>query len=128
MTFSYHYRHLIELLKRTAINGESNSVLIVGPRGSGKTMVKDFQMYHCFNKHLKFLTSHDIGNVFHFIIFQPSVFSVPFKLQKTCRDPTNLGCGIEINLAFFKTHHCSHWQVFFPQHWFCHYHLSFVLY
>ncbi|KAK7831177.1 hypothetical protein U0070_020397 [Myodes glareolus] len=32
------YKHLIELLKRTAINGESNSALIVGPRGSGKTM------------------------------------------------------------------------------------------
>ncbi|NP_001408195.1 origin recognition complex subunit 4 isoform X2 [Mus musculus] len=31
------YKHLIELLKRTAIYGESNSVLIVGPRGSGKT-------------------------------------------------------------------------------------------
>ncbi|XP_045415453.1 origin recognition complex subunit 4 isoform X2 [Lemur catta] len=31
------YKHLIELLKRTAINGESNSVLIIGPRGSGKT-------------------------------------------------------------------------------------------
>ncbi|XP_029080349.1 origin recognition complex subunit 4 isoform X2 [Monodon monoceros] len=33
------YKHLIELLKRTAIHGESNSVLIVGPRGSGKTML-----------------------------------------------------------------------------------------
>ncbi|XP_008572808.1 PREDICTED: origin recognition complex subunit 4 isoform X4 [Galeopterus variegatus] len=32
------YKHLIELLKRTAIHGESNSVLIIGPRGSGKTM------------------------------------------------------------------------------------------
>ncbi|KAJ8794354.1 hypothetical protein J1605_019016 [Eschrichtius robustus] len=32
-------RHLIELLKRTAIHGESNSVLIIGPRGSGKTML-----------------------------------------------------------------------------------------
>lgn len=31
------YKHLIELLKRTAIYGESNSLLIVGPRGSGKT-------------------------------------------------------------------------------------------
>ncbi|XP_010619271.1 origin recognition complex subunit 4 isoform X2 [Fukomys damarensis] len=31
------YKHLIELLKRTALHGESNSVLIVGPRGSGKT-------------------------------------------------------------------------------------------
>uniref|UniRef100_A0A8C0TD58 Origin recognition complex subunit 4 n=1 Tax=Canis lupus familiaris TaxID=9615 RepID=A0A8C0TD58_CANLF len=33
------YKHLIELLKRTAIYGESNSVLIIGPRGSGKTMM-----------------------------------------------------------------------------------------
>ncbi|XP_037706499.1 origin recognition complex subunit 4 isoform X5 [Choloepus didactylus] len=33
------YKHLIELLKRTAIQGESNSVLIIGPRGSGKTMI-----------------------------------------------------------------------------------------
>ncbi|XP_027691263.1 origin recognition complex subunit 4 isoform X1 [Vombatus ursinus] len=33
------YRHLIELLKRTAIHGESNSALIIGPRGSGKTMI-----------------------------------------------------------------------------------------
>ncbi|KAM6269323.1 origin recognition complex subunit 4 isoform 1-T1 [Porphyrio hochstetteri] len=31
------YRHLLELLKRTAIYGESNSALIVGARGSGKT-------------------------------------------------------------------------------------------
>lgn len=32
-------RHLLELLKRTAVHGESNSVLIVGPRGAGKTTV-----------------------------------------------------------------------------------------
>ncbi|XP_057686620.1 origin recognition complex subunit 4 [Corythoichthys intestinalis] len=32
-----HHKHLLGLLTRTAINGESNSVLIVGPRGSGKT-------------------------------------------------------------------------------------------
>ncbi|KAM4560205.1 origin recognition complex subunit 4 isoform 1-T2 [Odontesthes bonariensis] len=31
------HKHLVELLKRTAIHGESNSVLIVGPRGAGKT-------------------------------------------------------------------------------------------
>ncbi|KFP89564.1 Origin recognition complex subunit 4 [Apaloderma vittatum] len=31
------YRHLMELLKRTVIHGESNSALIIGPRGSGKT-------------------------------------------------------------------------------------------
>ncbi|XP_042302284.1 origin recognition complex subunit 4 isoform X2 [Sceloporus undulatus] len=33
------YKQLLELLKQTAIHGESNSVLIVGPRGSGKTML-----------------------------------------------------------------------------------------
>ncbi|XP_048874505.1 origin recognition complex subunit 4 isoform X2 [Brienomyrus brachyistius] len=32
-------KNLLELLRRTAIHGESNSVLIVGPRGSGKTML-----------------------------------------------------------------------------------------
>uniref|UniRef100_A0A4W3IR70 Origin recognition complex subunit 4 n=1 Tax=Callorhinchus milii TaxID=7868 RepID=A0A4W3IR70_CALMI len=31
--------NLSELLKRTAVHGESNSVLIVGPRGAGKTML-----------------------------------------------------------------------------------------
>lgn len=36
------YRHLLELLRRTAVHGESNSVLIVGPRGAGKTMVLVF--------------------------------------------------------------------------------------
>ncbi|XP_074858202.1 origin recognition complex subunit 4 isoform X2 [Carettochelys insculpta] len=33
------YKHLLELLKRTTIYGESNSALIIGPRGSGKTML-----------------------------------------------------------------------------------------
>ncbi|KAF6361935.1 origin recognition complex subunit 4 [Rhinolophus ferrumequinum] len=33
------YKNLIELLKRTAIYGESNSVLIIGPRGSGKSTI-----------------------------------------------------------------------------------------
>ncbi|XP_034641059.1 origin recognition complex subunit 4 isoform X2 [Trachemys scripta elegans] len=32
-------KHLLELLKRTTIHGESNSALIIGPRGSGKTML-----------------------------------------------------------------------------------------
>uniref|UniRef100_A0A3B4ZQT8 Origin recognition complex subunit 4 n=1 Tax=Stegastes partitus TaxID=144197 RepID=A0A3B4ZQT8_9TELE len=32
-------RHLLELLRRSAVHGESNSVLIVGPRGAGKTML-----------------------------------------------------------------------------------------
>ncbi|NWW09120.1 ORC4 protein, partial [Oreocharis arfaki] len=31
------HRHLLELLKRTTVYGESNSALIIGPRGSGKT-------------------------------------------------------------------------------------------
>ncbi|XP_009460087.1 PREDICTED: origin recognition complex subunit 4 [Nipponia nippon] len=33
----HQHRHLLELLKRTAVHGESNSALIIGPRGSGKT-------------------------------------------------------------------------------------------
>ncbi|CAJ1087710.1 origin recognition complex subunit 4 [Xyrichtys novacula] len=33
------HKHLLGLLKRTAVHGESNSVLIVGPRGAGKTML-----------------------------------------------------------------------------------------
>ncbi|KAI3366139.1 hypothetical protein L3Q82_009960 [Scortum barcoo] len=33
------HKHLLELLRRTAVHGESNSVLIVGPRGAGKTML-----------------------------------------------------------------------------------------
>lgn len=31
--------HILELLKRTVDMGESNSVLLIGPRGSGKTTV-----------------------------------------------------------------------------------------
>ncbi|NWX38341.1 ORC4 protein, partial [Notiomystis cincta] len=31
------HRHLLELLKRTTVHGESNSALIIGPRGSGKS-------------------------------------------------------------------------------------------
>lgn len=59
-------------------------------------------MYHCFNRHLTFLTSDDTENVFHFIMLQHSVFSIPFKLQNICRNLANLGCGIEIDHAFFK--------------------------
>ncbi|XP_078260537.1 origin recognition complex subunit 4 isoform X2 [Rhinoraja longicauda] len=33
------YKNLMDLLKQTAIHGESNSLLIVGPRGAGKTML-----------------------------------------------------------------------------------------
>uniref|UniRef100_A0A8C5GKM3 Origin recognition complex subunit 4 n=1 Tax=Gouania willdenowi TaxID=441366 RepID=A0A8C5GKM3_GOUWI len=31
------HKNLLELLRRTAVHGESNSLLIVGPRGAGKT-------------------------------------------------------------------------------------------
>jgi origin recognition complex subunit 4 len=31
--------HVLELVKRTVDMGESNSVLLIGPRGSGKTTV-----------------------------------------------------------------------------------------
>ncbi|KAJ7426934.1 Origin recognition complex subunit 4 [Pitangus sulphuratus] len=37
----HQYRHLLELLKRTTLHGESNSALIIGPRGSGKTTTSD---------------------------------------------------------------------------------------
>ncbi|KAG8432303.1 hypothetical protein GDO86_016807 [Hymenochirus boettgeri] len=33
------HKHLVELLRRTTIHGESNSALIIGPRGSGKSML-----------------------------------------------------------------------------------------
>ncbi|CAF90834.1 unnamed protein product, partial [Tetraodon nigroviridis] len=34
------HKHLLDLLRRTAVHGESNSVLLVGPRGAGKTTVR----------------------------------------------------------------------------------------
>ncbi|XP_062612689.1 origin recognition complex subunit 4-like [Saccostrea cucullata] len=37
--FQQEQRQLLDLLKRTATSGESNSVLVIGPRGSGKTTV-----------------------------------------------------------------------------------------
>lgn len=40
-------RHLLELLKRTAVHGESNSVLIVGPRGAGKSTVSSERRMGC---------------------------------------------------------------------------------
>ncbi|NXW65731.1 ORC4 protein, partial [Eurystomus gularis] len=33
----HQHRHLLELLRRTTVHGESNSALVIGPRGSGKT-------------------------------------------------------------------------------------------
>ncbi|XP_048727169.1 origin recognition complex subunit 4-like isoform X2 [Ostrea edulis] len=37
--FDQEYRQLLDLVRRTATSGESNSVLVIGPRGSGKTTV-----------------------------------------------------------------------------------------
>lgn len=37
--FCFEHRHLLELLKRTTVHGESNSALVIGPRGSGKSAV-----------------------------------------------------------------------------------------
>ena len=33
------HRQVLELVKRTATTGESNSAILIGPRGSGKSMV-----------------------------------------------------------------------------------------
>ena len=41
--FRHHVQerlHVLELMKHTVENGESNSALLIGPRGSGKTTVK----------------------------------------------------------------------------------------
>ncbi|XP_026157276.1 origin recognition complex subunit 4 [Mastacembelus armatus] len=40
------HKHLLELLKQTAIHGESNSVLIIGPRGAGKTTLLKCVLRH----------------------------------------------------------------------------------
>lgn len=37
--FHQEERQLLDLLRRTATSGESNSVLVIGPRGSGKSML-----------------------------------------------------------------------------------------
>ena len=34
-----HYSQLQDFLSRTVLLGESNSVLVIGPRGCGKSMV-----------------------------------------------------------------------------------------
>ena len=36
----FFFSQLLDLISRTATVGESNSLLLVGPRGSGKTMVR----------------------------------------------------------------------------------------
>ncbi|NXT24112.1 ORC4 protein, partial [Syrrhaptes paradoxus] len=41
------HRHLLELLKRTTVHGESNSALIIGPRGSGKTATCPLGVKNC---------------------------------------------------------------------------------
>lgn len=41
--FRHHVKerlHVLELVKRTVDMGESNSALLIGPRGSGKTTVR----------------------------------------------------------------------------------------
>uniref|UniRef100_A0A8D2MTG0 Origin recognition complex subunit 4 n=1 Tax=Zonotrichia albicollis TaxID=44394 RepID=A0A8D2MTG0_ZONAL len=35
--FGMEQQHLLELLRRTTVHGESNSALLIGPRGSGKS-------------------------------------------------------------------------------------------
>lgn len=52
-------RHLLELLKRTAVHGESNSVLIVGPRGAGKTTVRVFSGATASEKRNSMITMSD---------------------------------------------------------------------
>lgn len=37
--FLDHKNYVFSLLKSTVVNGENNSALIIGPRGSGKTLV-----------------------------------------------------------------------------------------
>ena len=39
--FMEHKTYVFNLLKSTALNGENNSALVIGPRGSGKTAVSD---------------------------------------------------------------------------------------
>ncbi|KAK2143552.1 hypothetical protein LSH36_832g01000 [Paralvinella palmiformis] len=39
MGYDTEIRELEELIKRTATVGESNSILVIGSRGSGKTMI-----------------------------------------------------------------------------------------
>lgn len=52
-SFSQHHEHqkqyLVEILKRTALMGESNSVLIIGPRGSGKSALLESVKNEAFN-------------------------------------------------------------------------------
>ena len=38
--FLEHKNYIFNLLKSTVLSGENNSALLIGPRGSGKTLVK----------------------------------------------------------------------------------------
>lgn len=47
--FRHHVKerlHVLDLVKRTVETGESNSALLIGPRGSGKTTVRLFFTIH----------------------------------------------------------------------------------
>lgn len=49
--FRHHMKerlHILDLLKRTVEMGESNSALLIGPRGSGKTTVCILMFPHIF--------------------------------------------------------------------------------
>lgn len=53
-TYSGHQNEeteLLELLQRTVTNGESNSVLLIGPKGIGKTTVSIPSSFKCYNNH-----------------------------------------------------------------------------
>ena len=44
--FSFYPRELLDLIRRTASSGESNSVLVIGPRGSGKSLVILYELHN----------------------------------------------------------------------------------
>jgi len=41
-----YYSHLQDLVSRTVVLRESNSILVVGPRGCGKSMVINFSLIY----------------------------------------------------------------------------------
>lgn len=48
VTFRGHeqeWNHVYDLMKRSVLQGESHSALLIGPRGSGKTTVSIFFSY-----------------------------------------------------------------------------------
>lgn len=48
--FCFFFSQLYDLIKRTATTGESNSLLVIGPRGCGKTMVNGFFLKYIYIK------------------------------------------------------------------------------